>query len=327
MSKQRPGCIKFGCIGCASMIALILGLILLVSAIQLTSSSEPEPTQAQAEHTLPAAPPMPAGDFSADAPQTIEIDGELGVPEAPVRGGTLVLDVSMTELTVRPGPADQPLQVRGDFDGAKFELKEEYRQAEDGGWIYEVSFGAKGGFLGLTFGGGSGNVNNELEIIVPRGHPLSLQGEMGIGETRMDLSGLWVQDVNLEFGPGDHFIEVREPAPFPMASFQVESSMGEMEIRGLGDASPQTVDVHHGMGSLFLDLQGAWRRDAEAKVRFNMGECRVWVPEETRVDLKGGNMALGENRKRLPDYSQLPADAPTVKLNVRGSMGEMRVEY
>ena len=327
MSRKSPGCLKYGCFGCVGVVALFFGFIFLVTATRFASSSEPEPVQASAEQVLPAAPAMPPGDFAADGPETIEIDGEPGLPAAPAQGGKLVLDVSMAELIVRPGPADQPLQVRGDFDGANYELKEEYRQDDDGSWIYEVSFGGKGGFFGVIFGGSGQNVGNEIEIIVPRGHPFSLQGDMGLGETRIDLSGLWVQDVDLEFGAGDHFIEVREPAPFPMGSFQVESSMGEMEIRGLGDASPKSVDVEHGMGALFLDLQGAWRQDADAKVRFSMGECRVWVPEQARVDLKRGNVSMGERVSRLPDYSELPDDAPTVALDVRGSMGEMRVEY
>ena len=58
-----------------------------------------------------------------------------------------------------------------------------------------------------------------------------------------------------------------------------------------------------------------------------MGACRVWVPREARTRLKGGTMSLGESSRKLPDYSQLPEGAPEVSLEVRGSMGDMRIEH
>ena len=332
MSSKIPGCFKYGCIGCMSIFALFFGLIFLLSAIEFSSSSESDPVMENAERVLPEPPPMPSGDFTADAPETIQLDGESSGPALPaappkVKGGTLRINASMVEFTLRPGPADEPVRITGEFDAAAFELREEYTEDENGEWVYEVSFGPKGGFFGAMLSRPSNNSGNNLEIIVPRGHPLTLTGEMGMGESRFDLSGLWVQDVDMEFGAGDHFIELREPAPFQMSSFKVNSSMGEMEIRGLGDASPEYVKVKHGMGALFLDLQGAWRQDAEVDVDFQMGECRVWVPENARVGLEGRRVSFGEANSRLPDYSDLPEDAPRLGLQVTGSMGELRVDY
>ena len=325
--SSKPGCFKYGCIGCISVIALGFGLIFLLSAVQFASQSDPDPVERTAEQVLPEPPPMPAGDASADRPETIQIGEGLPSPPPPSASGTLVLDLAMGEFVIRPGPADQPIQVRGDFDANGFQLEEEYSVDDDGTWRYEISFGGKGGLLGALFSGSGNNVHNEVEITIPRGHPVKIVGEIGMGESKMDLGGLWVQDVDLEYGAGDHFIEFREPVPFPMDSFKVDSSMGEMEIRGVGDASPKTLRVEHGMGELFLDLQGAWRQNAEAKVSFSMGGCRVWVPENARVDLKGGKMMMGESRNRLPDYSELPEDAPQIELRVQGSMGELRVEH
>lgn len=327
MSKKRPGCFKFGCIGCASVLVIGFGLIFLLAGIQLTQDSTPEPIQQAAEHNLPAPPPLPAGDFASDRPESTIQLAEGDLPASSTSGGTLVLDVSMTELTIVPGPADEPLRVNGDFDSNAFRLTEELTTDDNGDWVYNVSFGGKGGMLGLLFRGGGQNTGNALEIVVPRGHPISFKGKVGIGESRMNLGGLWVQDVDLDYATGDHFLEFREPIPFPMGSFDIKSSMGELEIRGVGDASPETVRVKHGMGSLFLDLQGAWRRDASARVDFKMGECKIWVPENARVQLDGGKVAMGESRQNLPDYADLPEDAPAIALKVRGSMGEMRIDH
>lgn len=323
--KKIPGCFKYGCFGCAGLFVVGIGIMLLLSAIQLTARTEPTPEQKEAEHVLPPAPPIP--DYLADGPETIEIGGELPQPPPDARAGTLELDLSTGEFRIRPGEPGEPLRVIADYDSSTFELKEELTET-DGAWNYKVSFGGRGGFLAMLLRGGGNNAQNRVEIIVPRGHPVKIVGDIGLGESKVDLGGLWIEEFDVEYGPGDHFVEVRERTPFPMNRFVAESSMGEMEIRGLGDASPKEVKVEHGMGDLFLDLQGAWLQDTAIELDFRMGSCRVWVPEkEARVALEGGKPALGEAYLRLPDYSALPTTAPTLTLDVDASMGEVRIEH
>ncbi len=86
--------------------------------------------------------------------------------------------------------------------------------------------------------------------MIPRGRPIDLKGSIRMGESKTDLGGLWVRNVDLRYKAGDHFIEFREPLPFPMDRFKIEGSMGGLEIRGLGQASPSTVEVKQGMGEL-----------------------------------------------------------------------------
>ncbi|MEO1085438.1 MAG: hypothetical protein AAFY88_14460, partial [Acidobacteriota bacterium] len=112
-----------------------------------------------------------------------------------------------------------------------------------------------------------------------------------------------------------------------MQQFRVVGSMGELEIRNLGNGSPREVDVEQGMGELFLDLTGPWQNDASVKAEFSMGGCRVWVPENARVDVTGGAVSMGESKINLPDTSGLPEDAPRLDLVLGGSMGEVTVDY
>ena len=111
-----------------------------------------------------------------------------------------------------------------------------------------------------------------------------------------------------------------------MESFRTQASMGNIEIRDLGDASPGSVEVDHSMGALFIDLKGAWQSDAEVDVDFSMGECRVWLPEDVKVDVERASVGLGETSLDRPrgDPSE---DAPTLTLRLTGSMGEADIEY
>ncbi|MDA8019921.1 MAG: hypothetical protein MPN21_20975 [Thermoanaerobaculia bacterium] len=332
VAKKKSGCFKYGCIGCVSIVALFFGGIFLLSAIQLTADNTPEPVERRTERPLPAAPAPPSPDgltateSGSDAPESFDLPPSDLPPLENVTPGTLIVDLRMGEFTLEPGPADQPIRIEADFDASSFELQEHYVESEDA-WTYRVKFGGRGGLLGLLLKGGGQNVGNRVKIIVPRGHPIRLEGEVSMGESSFDLGGLWVQSVDLDMGAGDHFIEFREPLPFPMESFHLETSMGGVEVRSLGEASPARIDVDHGMGDLFLDLEGSWRNDSDIRAEFSMGQCRLWLPDDVRVEMEKSSVAMGEARTdRLPDPSELPPDAPTLRISASGSMGELRIE-
>ncbi len=332
---QVPGCLKYGCVGCLSVMALSVGGIFLISAIHLTSDPEdPRPEQRQVERLLPgsstSSTAQPVRSPATDQPQMGEVLPLPELEEFPQESGSetpgrVVLNLKMGEFIIRPGPADEPIRIDADYDAGSFELTEELTALDDD-WTYEVNFDSKRGFLGLIFGGGRHDIDNRIEITIPRGHPIELVGEIGMGELEADLGGLWVRRVDVELGMGDHFVEFSDPLPYPMESFRAESSMGSVEVRSLGDASPSTVDVSHSMGEVLLDLTGAWQDDAEIEVDFSMGECRVWLPEDVRVDVEQASVGLGESSIDRP-RTDPPEDAPTLTLRVNGSMGEADIEY
>ena len=332
-TSKFPGCFKYGCFGCLAVFALGVGLLLLVGAIQLSmGDQEPNPEQRQASHDLPAPPEMPVlpelAEYPGDRPEMPDI---LPMPEgveppSTPSTGLIVLDLRMGEFTIRPGPADEPIRVEADYDANAFNLVENFTETEEG-WTYEISFSGRGGLLGVLLRGGGGTNRNRVDVIIPRGHPVDVVGKIGMGESETDLGGLWVRRVDLEYSAGDHFLEFREPLPFPMEEFLLDSSMGSLEVRTLGEASPRRVEVRHGMGELLVDLEGHWRRDAEIDIDFSMGECRLWLPREARIDIARASVGLGEKSvDDRRDRSDLPADAPLLTLNLAGSMGELRVE-
>lgn len=339
------GCFKYGCFGCLSLVAVAFGLVFLMSAINMSNSGEPTFETTETEQALPEMPAPPEAPQPPEMPEMPELPegaeaGPGGLPpglsaepnetrqvELPSLGaplGTIEVDLDIGDFTIKPGPVGQPIRVEADYDTSKFELKEEMAQKPDGTWAYKVKFGAKGGFWGLALGGGNSG-QNRITVVIPRGRPIDIKGSIRMGESKTDLGGLWVKNVDLQYKAGDHFIEFREPLPFPMDGFRVDGSMGNLEIRGLGQASPNMVDVKQGMGELFLDLQGDWRRDAKIKARFSMGECKIWLPEKARIDLHRASVSMGES-KAAKAQGEIPASWPTLTIDASGSMGELHIE-
>lgn len=327
MSKRRlTGCFKFGCFGCLSVVALGVGFVLLLGAIQVTSDQSPKPQQSQTSHELPqlADAVFPGAD-QGNIPD-VELEEFPGDDPTPPPAGTLVLDLSAGEFNIRPGPPGEPIRVEADYDANSFELNEDFTANDDGTWGYKVRFGMRGGFLGSLFRGGANGSRNEVNIIIPRGHPVRIVGKIGMGESEIDLGGLWVEEVDLETSMGDHFVEFREPTPMPVQAFSLQGSMGEVEIQDLGNASPASVQVKHGMGEMRVDLEGEWRNDADININFSMGGCRLFLPDDVFVDVDRARVAMGEGYVERRDESQVPADAPTLSISAAGAMGEVRIE-
>lgn len=322
MADGRSGCFKYGCIGCLTVCALCVGLMFLFGALQLTIEPEdPKPENRQLSQELPK-PPAPPAPAAPDSP-LLEVAPLPEQPPTTPRPGRVVLDISMAELVIMPGPADQPIRVEADFDSNNFELVEDFKDSEDGSWLYQLEFKAKRGFFNL-FSSGRGT-SNRLQLILPKDHPMAISADISLGETDADFGGLWLTQLNLDLGPGDHFVELREPLPYPMDSLRIDASMGSTELRQLGNGSPEVVRIDHGMGDLLVDLEGPWRRDASIDVDFSMGQCRLWLPDDVRLDLEQARVKLGERSIDLAER-EVSEDAPLLTLRLTGSMGELSIE-
>ena len=328
-SKGLPGCFKVGCIGCLALVALMVGLLVFGGVIQMVNQNrEPDFQQAQHEQQLPKPPVeleqvtiFDPSEDSPELPKVLPLPQSFSLPPG-VNPGTIAIDLSAGEFKIRPGEPGEPVRVEADYDAGSFILEEDLVE-EDGEWSYKVRFRARGGFFGLIQGK---EVDNEITIVIPKGQPIDLVGEVGLGESEIDLGGLWLRQVDLDLGAGEHFIEFSEPTPQPLERFHLESSVGELEVRKLGNASPASVRLEGGIGEIFLDLNGPWRQDADVLTSFRIGEYRLWLPDNAHVELDSAKVAIGERSGSVPERPDLPEDAPTLKVEVSGAIGELRVD-
>jgi hypothetical protein len=188
------------------------------------------------------------------------------------------------------------------------------------GWTYRLSFGRRSAFDFIQVG-----PDNRLELHLPAGTPLSIEGQLGIGESDVQLGGLWVERVKLEAGIGGHRFGFDEPLPVPMTSFELNGSIGESSITDLGNASPAVVKIRHRIGEIRVDLDGAWRNDASVSIRSSIGGFQVGLPDEqVGFELLRASIGIGEsNTSRVGDRSEAPAGAPVVRLDASHSLGQL----
>lgn len=320
-TSPNKGCAKKGCIGCVVVFAALaaIPMVLLVVAL-FNRPGEARPETRELSRPLPAlpaeSPAPPAAPFPGSL-ESSELGTSLGAGE-PVR---LVLNLSKGHFAVEPGPAGEPLRVEADYDAARYELEEHYDEADR---RYEVRFDARHGWMSMI---GVGEVRNRVRIIVPRGYPLLIEGKIAMGESHVELGGLRLTEINLDFGMGDHSLSFSEPTTTPLERLEIDASMGAMRLDDIGNASPRLGRFSHSMGELDLDLAGAWLRDAEIEVRCGMGECRLRTPDRVAVRIERASIGLGESSTRGADRDrELPPGAPTLTIRASGSMGQLTID-
>lgn len=326
---RGSGCLRAGCGCCGIVLAAIFGLLLIGGVGQLARSrSDRAVEQIDRVRDLPVA-----ADQLALATRPRE-SGVLALPlstdqeaqTALAAGvGSLRLDLSVGEFRIEPGPVGSQIRIEGDFESDAFTLVEALDEQDDGSWSYSVRFAPKRGPLGLLFGAGN-NPQNEITLIIPRGLPLDLVGDIGVGESDFELGGLFIRHVDLDFGAGDHTIRFSEPLEFAMEDFEVGGSIGALRVADLGNASPIRAEVEHRIGEAEIDLNGSWTGDAELVFDVGIGESRVRVPDDVHVDVERSGVGLGEEVVRPPKPADDLSDAaPRLKIRLSGGIGEVRI--
>ncbi len=320
--KESRGCLKTGLLGCLGVFGL--GVVVMLGLGGLAFLDSQRAVEQVTEETSRAVPGFErrtaTAEQLADAEtvETVPTSLELPVETTQGAGGTLELDLQMGEFSIVPSDGDE-IEVVADYDQGRFALEEELVEDGDGRWRYRVSFGNKGRLR--LFGG---RVDNRVEIRVPRGLRFALVGEVGMGQSELELGGLSPQLVDLELRMGDHRVSFAEPTAEPMESFDLEASMGSVRVADLGNGSPRSISAQHRMGELRMGLEGQWLTDSDVRVRCSMGECGVRVPDDVNIDSRA-RVVMGDKSERLPDATEVPAGAPTLRLDLSGAMGEVSV--
>ena len=309
--------IALAIIGVAAAVVLLLVATAAVGLVWATSTAErlgePAPEPVASTVATRDAGIRAATSANVEQPLRVEIELEEG------------------EFDVRPGPPGTGVEVDGAYARAYYELTEEHTPADaPGGPATVVRLRPAHSFLvrliGSAFGGHDG-AHNALTVTIPREVPIDLRLRLRMGETRTDLGGLFLTDLDADLTMGEHRLDFSEPLAGRPHHIRVSGGMGEIRLERFGNAGPRELDVEGRMGSLTVDLGGDWPAGAVADVRLDgsMGEFRLDVPNDVRIapDSNASNV-FGATSQPAADNGA-SADAPLVRLQLSNSMGETRV--
>jgi hypothetical protein len=328
-TKEKGGCRKtativgIGCLAVPVVLLIFAGLSILIGYAfhdhegppELKTTSFSVPSGGRGEQGI-----EPGRDFE-------ELEAAQRRRVRPVR---LNIDLKEGEFEIRPGPPGSDIEAEGVFDPRDYELTQESVEL-DGEYEREVTirFRRKVPLLFMLLKGGIEEAHNKVTVRIPEDLPTALKLKLSAAETETDLSGLTLTELQAFLSMGEHELAVNRPLRSSPERAVFRTSMGEMDLRGLGNLRAKEISISGRMGEVKVDLSGDWPAGFAARtdLKFSMGECHLTVPAGVRIDpASNASVFIGEGHtSALEETGPDDPDAPTVEIHAYVKLGELRI--
>lgn len=116
--------------------------------------------------------------------------------------------------------------------------------------------------------------------------PADIELDFGAGRADMDLTGIPVARLELNTGASETVLRIRELNPEPMEEAVIAVGAADLRVSGLGNFNTAEVEVKAGLGSVVLELDGAWEQSAEMSVEMGLGALEIRVPESLGIRIR-----------------------------------------
>ncbi len=238
------------------------------------------------------------------------------------------VDIDAADVTIARNDIDDEISIFLLFTEEAFE--------------YDFDYNEKRNLLSMEFRktnwikSDSRDLKAEIEILLPSAARLDFYAKIKAGEVDMELGDLTFQRFETSIWAGEVNIDFDAPNRIPMKWFELRTKIGSTAIKRLGNARFRFAEINSGIGELEIDFSGKMEDDATARVDLDVGETRIFLPDEvgtklyvrkflflSGIDLLGfehygGKMYLSENYDLV---------RKKIELHVRPGIGELSIRY
>ena len=231
-------------------------------------------------------------------------------------------------LWLGAGTSDRLYQLTLQYDADRFQPVGSYDSA-----TRVVKLGAEGN--------GKGGIRVDRRSALPQTATielsptaeLSLQATLGAAEAEFELGGLKLAALELESGASQTTLRFGKPNPGTCRSASVTSGAGELVVTQAGNSGCPLWSFHGGVGSVRIDLDGAWKADGRITLNMALGAVTLVVPQGLglRVQLSGFLAGFEGSgfRKDGKSYTSAGYAAASRKVDVvvNSALGGVKVEW
>ncbi|MBQ02760.1 MAG: hypothetical protein CL477_19035 [Acidobacteria bacterium] len=310
----------FSVVGCVSVVVLLVvaGAAALLWATSVADDLG-EPTLEPATLGVAIAPEATAG-MSTGAVLT-----DLG--------SRLEIELQDGQFDIVAGPRGSNVLVEGTYAANYYELVAEHEGTDaDGGPVTAVRLRPTNGSLVRMMGSLRGNrqweAMNRLTVSIPADRPIALALHVSLGQSRIDLGGLALTELDAELRMGNHQLGFGTSLVTQPRQVRLSGEMGNIELRELGNARAGELHASSRMGDFTVDLSGAWRLDevTDVTLSHSMGDLRLRIPTSVRISTDSHTSSrFGESSEIDRRGETGDANVPVVRLNASTTMGATRI--
>jgi hypothetical protein len=237
----------------------------------------------------------------------------------------LFIEFGFGRLNIEPG-AEEVL-----LDGtATYNVEQLKPQVVSHGSEVRLQAESEIGLAGFT----TNNITNEWDLKLAT-VPMNLSISGGGAGAEIELGGLSLQDLSVEFGGGDLTLSFSEPNLIAMDNIEFSGGASNMRLKGLANTRADGIIFQGGAGSYTFDFSGELQNDLDVKIEAGLGAIIIIVPEDVaaQVSVNGvlANVAtngpwqeLGDGVYRLGEATaghsiKIEIDMGPGSLELRGS--------
>jgi hypothetical protein len=174
---------------------------------------------------------------------------------------------------------------------------------------------------------------NDLSLHLTDSVPLDLDFTAGVADSHMDMTDLDIRRFHLSGGVGRTDVTFDHPLDQPMTYFEVESGVGNLTIRGLGNTRVERMKVDGGVGRTDLDFTGDLKDGRiDTEINVGVGQVRLLMPRNANVTIEAegsflSNLSAPGFQKDGHTYTHKGDEAsPPLTIRVRSGVGGVTVE-
>ncbi|MGK7395032.1 MAG: hypothetical protein ACNS62_10680 [Candidatus Cyclobacteriaceae bacterium M3_2C_046] len=132
------------------------------------------------------------------------------------------------------------------------------------------------------FGDHGESAENQWDVFLSRNKPFDLNLNYVVGDAKVDLSGLPVENLKINTGNADVHIGYfnDEFNPVDMDSFQVKVDFGSLQIDKINLSNARHIVADVGFGNLLMDFSQKSYCQSEIKASVGAGSLEIVVPEK-----------------------------------------------
>lgn len=117
-----------------------------------------------------------------------------------------------------------------------------------------------------------------LDLRLGKARSFSLKISAGAGVDSFDLGGIPLRRIELRHGAGDLEIDFSTPNPQRLALIKLSVGAGRAELRRLGNANFEEMEIEGGAGTFRLDFDGEFQRPARVRIKPSIGTLELRIP-------------------------------------------------
>lgn len=161
--------------------------------------------------------------------------------------------------------------------------------------------------------------------------PLSLRIYTS-AESRIDLSGIKIDEIELILGMGNTFLSIEKPNSIRCKEIRIYGNAARLKAEGLGYLNFDRFYFDLNVGMVTLDMAGTYHGRSDAEIKMGIATLTLILPSDTGVRFKTNGVLYTtveglqreDNWYTSPDFGRTDGE---LLMHINGGLGTLRVGY